>query len=80
MKDFGIKIDDVKLDRYTQDSRLIKMKIWLHFTKLFLNKDLMKEHDVDDSGDELEDEESFLHHSEESHLETTKMTKLHPIH
>ena len=41
MKDFGIKIDDVKLDRYTQDSRLIKMKIWLHFTRLFQNRELM---------------------------------------
>ena len=41
MKDFGIKIDDVKLDRYTQDSRLIKFKIWLHFTKLFQNKQFM---------------------------------------
>lgn len=34
MKDFGIKIDEVILDRYTQDSRLIKMKVWLHFTKI----------------------------------------------
>ena len=34
MKDFAIKIDDVKLDRHSQDSRIIKMKIWLHFTKI----------------------------------------------
>lgn len=34
MKDFGIKIDNVILDRYTQDSRLIKLKIWLHFTNV----------------------------------------------
>ena len=34
MKDFGVKIDNVKLDRYTQDSRLIKMKIWLHFYEI----------------------------------------------
>lgn len=52
MKDFGIKIDDVKLDRYTQDSRLIKMKIWLHFTNLFRNKEMMKEHTNEDSEDQ----------------------------
>jgi len=34
MKDFAIMCTNVKLDRYTQDSRLIKMKIWLHFTEL----------------------------------------------
>lgn len=28
MKDFGVKIDNVKLDRYTQDSRVVKLKIW----------------------------------------------------
>lgn len=37
MKDFGVKIDDLRLDRFTQDSRLIKMKIWLYFTKIFQN-------------------------------------------
>jgi len=49
MKDFGIKIDDLKLDRFTQDSRLIKMKIWLHFTKLFQNRKFMKEHGEEES-------------------------------
>ena len=34
MKEFGIKIDEVILDRYSQDSRLIKMKVWHHFTKI----------------------------------------------
>ena len=34
MKDFAVMCTNVKLDRYTQDSRLIKMKIWLHFTEL----------------------------------------------
>ena len=34
MKDFGVKIDNVKLDRYTQDSRIIKMKVWLHFKEI----------------------------------------------
>ena len=34
MKDFACKIDDVKLDRHSQDSRVIKMKIWLHMTKV----------------------------------------------
>mmetsp|Transcript_24596 Transcript_24596/g.38189 ORF Transcript_24596/g.38189 Transcript_24596/m.38189 type:complete len:190 (-) Transcript_24596:3055-3624(-) len=31
MKDFGIAIQDLKLDKYTQDSRLLKLKIWIHF-------------------------------------------------
>ena len=31
MKDFGIKLDNVKLDRYSQDSRIVKIKVWLHF-------------------------------------------------
>ena len=34
MKDFGVKVNDVKLDKYTQDSRLQKMKIWLYFTSI----------------------------------------------
>ena len=58
MKDFGVKIDDVKLDRYTQDSRLIKVKIWLHFTKLFQNKELMLEHGDDDDDPEDDSESS----------------------
>ena len=43
MKDFGVKIDELRLDRFTQDSRLIKMKIWLYFTKIFQNEELMFE-------------------------------------
>lgn len=31
MKDFGVKINNVKLDKYTLDSRIVKIKIWLHF-------------------------------------------------
>ena len=32
MKDFAIQCKDVLMDEVTQDSRLIKMKVWLHFT------------------------------------------------
>jgi hypothetical protein len=35
MKDFSVQCRDVLLDKYTQDIRLIKMKIWLHFTRQF---------------------------------------------
>jgi hypothetical protein len=31
MKDFGVIIENVILDKYTYDSRIIKMKVWLHF-------------------------------------------------
>ena len=48
MKDFGVKIDDLKLDRFTQDSRLIKFKIWLYFTKIFQNQDIMREFEDED--------------------------------
>lgn len=34
MKDFGIKLNKVKLDRYTFDSRVVKMKVWHHFNNL----------------------------------------------
>ena len=34
MKDFGVKIDNVKLDRYSQDSRIVKIKVWLHFKEI----------------------------------------------
>jgi hypothetical protein len=34
MKDFTVQCKNVICDRHTQDSRLIKMKIWLHFTAL----------------------------------------------
>lgn len=38
MKDFAIKIDDVTVDRYTQDSRVLKMKLWHHFTDILRPK------------------------------------------
>ena len=38
MKDFTIKINDVELDKYTQDSRSLKMKLWLHFTEILKAK------------------------------------------
>ena len=31
MKDFGILIQDLKLDRHTQHPHVIKLKVWLHF-------------------------------------------------
>jgi len=31
MKDFGIRINSLRLDKYTQDARLLKMKVWIHF-------------------------------------------------
>ena len=31
MKDFGVKINNVKLDKFTYDSRVVKIKVWLHF-------------------------------------------------
>ena len=34
MKDFGVQLNNVKLDRYSQDSRLQKMKIWLYISKI----------------------------------------------
>ena len=38
MKDFGVLIENVVLDKQTYDSRLIKMKIWLHFKELLASK------------------------------------------
>lgn len=35
MKDFAVCCRNVLLDKYTQDLRLVKMKIWLHFTRTF---------------------------------------------
>jgi hypothetical protein len=34
MKDFAISCDNCMIDKTTQDTRLVKMKIWLHFTKI----------------------------------------------
>jgi hypothetical protein len=38
MKDFGVKINNVKLDKHTIDSRVVKMKIWLHFRDILESK------------------------------------------
>ena len=86
MKDFGIKIDDVKLDRFTQDSRLIKMKIWLHFTKLFQDRQLMKKHEDVDSEEEDEESSKSTNEKQSKIPYTTKPPKesynfkVHPIH
>lgn len=34
MNNFSVVIENVKLDKYTQDPRIIKMKLWLHFREL----------------------------------------------
>ena len=34
MRDFAIQCSDVLMDERTQDTRLVKMKIWMHFTKI----------------------------------------------
>ena len=34
MAKFTIRMNDVKLDKTTQDLRILKMKIWLHFRRL----------------------------------------------
>ena len=37
MKDFGVKLNNVKLDKFTFDSRIVKIKIWLYFKELLKN-------------------------------------------
>ena len=37
MKDFGVRIKDVRLDKFTYDSRVIKLKVWLHFKEILRN-------------------------------------------
>jgi hypothetical protein len=34
MKDFGVKLNNVRLDKFTSDSRIVKLKIWLYFKEL----------------------------------------------
>ena len=34
MRDFALQCTDVLFDGKTFDTRLVKMKIWLHFTKI----------------------------------------------
>lgn len=38
MKDFGIMFKNVKLDKYTQDKPIIKMKLWLHVQEVLKMK------------------------------------------
>jgi len=49
MKDFGVRFNKVRLDRYTQDSLVQKMKIWLHMTNV------LKEHIIEDNDMEVID-------------------------
>ena len=37
-KDFGVTLENVVLDKYTYDSRIVKMKIWLHFNEILKKK------------------------------------------
>lgn len=34
MKDFTIQVRRLRVDHQTQDMRILKLKIWLHFTEL----------------------------------------------
>ena len=34
MSKFAIRINDLLLDKTTQDARILKMKVWLHFSKI----------------------------------------------
>ena len=34
-RDFTIQLKDVQLNKYTQDTRFLKMKIWLRFSQVF---------------------------------------------
>ena len=34
MSDFGIRINNILLDKTTQDKRILKMNLWLHFTNI----------------------------------------------
>ena len=37
MKDFGVKLNKVRLDKFTFDSRVIKLKVWHYFTEILKN-------------------------------------------
>jgi hypothetical protein len=50
MTDFAIQCNDVLMDKHTQDSRLVKMKIWLHFTRI-INKAVKD--NIKENGEEL---------------------------
>ena len=49
MSDFSLQINDVVVDRHTQDSRVLKMKVWLHLTEL------LREHRTIDNDMEIVD-------------------------
>ena len=34
MRDFGVWMQEVKLDRHTQDPRVIKLKVWMFFMNI----------------------------------------------
>ena len=34
MKDFAVRIDDIETDKYTQDNRVFKIKLWNHFNEI----------------------------------------------
>ena len=58
MKDFAIMCQNLKVDKFTQDSRLLKMKVWLHFMKL------LKEINNPDSDDSDFDQQNCDSHRE----------------
>lgn len=39
MKDFAVRINSITLDRYTNDPRILKIKLWDHFNEKVLKKD-----------------------------------------
>ena len=46
MKDFGVMIKDVRLDKFTYDSRVIKIKVWQYFKKIL--EPIAKENPLND--------------------------------
>ena len=47
MKDFGVRFNKVRLDRYTQDSLVQKMKIWLHMTNVLAASPQIEDNDME---------------------------------
>ena len=35
LKDFGIMMKDLKVDKFTQNIQILKMKLWLHIEEMF---------------------------------------------
>ena len=55
MSKFTIEIKGVKLDKTVQDMRMLKMKLWLHFSKVvrkFVNDDREQDAKITDPSDE----------------------------